>query len=214
MPKIYKYISSQFAGAMLDSGTIRVGTIYSYRKDENIEVGDSGEGVLTVERRLPDFTGANVSSKDIPAGVFPVFFSEGTTFSKVIIQDNYVHNDRNYPDVYIYCTTKEPNKDVMKSFGADTCVEIADNHKFHTLIAEEMMYSKKLIHGLYLHKSCIYEGRIVTRDSLDNYWMKEPRHIHQREVRLVMPPKEVGSTIEPVLISNPDIGKLCSIYKF
>jgi hypothetical protein len=88
MPKVYKYIKKQFLDAMLGQGTILISSLHKFREAENVEIGDAGEGIITIEGMLPNYRGINVSGDEIPDAIQPYFqlqvLGELTSYVRII----------------------------------------------------------------------------------------------------------------------------------
>ncbi len=122
--------------------------------------------------------------------------------------DNKESKDRS--DVLVYCTSGLLFSDSLSWAIEDkkeTCVMITDSNKFRDLIEKEVNKSEYDILGF---RSCVYVGENFRpwNNPRRRYFMKEKIFREQREVRLVMVPKEkipVGSEIEPLKIKIPEV---------
>ncbi len=119
---IYKYMASEHAARMLAEGTIRLGTLHTYRNEEELgpEVGDKDEG--TVDLKKSGFTVVDTAG---PRSI-PAFFRDGLSVDpgsrlQIIARDGIGRRFED-PDCWIYCTSKHFDRDQMISMGYDTCI--------------------------------------------------------------------------------------------
>ena len=128
---LFKYLEPTWADRMVYDGSVRVGTLYDFRRIESLgaERGDGAEGVRI---SLTDGRAGTIEGKDlpwfvreslqIPPGV-KFQFAEGAVLK--------VH--QNAADAYVFCTCKNFDKTLMQRFGG-ACVEITDTEQYFRAI--------------------------------------------------------------------------------
>lgn len=107
-----QYTPLQYAQGMVVNGTIRVGTLYRYWKEENPEIGDSREGFAENFGLIPD---GSFNASNLPHILQPDWtLGENVTvdFTGIVISSDPVL----MPEAYIYCTTVDGTQQLMRSF--------------------------------------------------------------------------------------------------
>lgn len=123
-PELFKYLEPQWADAMIDRGSIRIGTLADYRRDElhGAERGDAGEGTRIVESD----SGPQTFTKDtLPDFIRGAIAIEGGGTLVVDAVGPAIVSTTRIPDIYVYSTTAAFDAAVMRNFG-EACVRIFD----------------------------------------------------------------------------------------
>jgi hypothetical protein len=216
---LYKYLEPQFAIALINEGSIKVGTLSEYRALEGFdpERGDGREGELTL--RSP--AGRHVYGGD-PAKLPPplrnpaihigpdAFVTQGE--GAVTIQSKVF-------DLFIYCTTDAYDPNYGPRFGNGSeinCVRINEPEQFF-LAMDVALRAAVLAGGLSLSGpgwgQCDYQDRQHNweRDDLPAIWLLKPAKFQgQREIRVhweTMPKQSLKS----IVLKVPAIIPYCTL---
>jgi hypothetical protein len=208
----YKYIKSQFFDSFMTRGVVRLGTLYEYRRYENIQIGDPNEGKGI---GVTDVTSGTFKKGELPGIVGSAFkIEEGELeISGITFKANVEFVDYN-----IFCVSKSPSESVMQEFECDKCVEISNLELFGKVIALELVLKHLASEPKCIIRDCSYKGREfwvqdTKKDILNLLWLKEPKHKPQNETRLVFPyiyKKEVA----PIILEVPNLTSLLKEHKF
>lgn len=140
---VYRYAESKWNKALIEKGSVRIGTLYDYRSCEHkAGISDPHEGIKWVHHPIRHFDGSkeNLAYSSIDAraieqmGLFAS--ADGGPFKGRISNINMIRvlDD---PDCFIHCTSYVLGKNVMSEFeGADSCVEIHDYQGFYKTLTE------------------------------------------------------------------------------
>jgi hypothetical protein len=210
MQQLFKYLEPVWADRMVSDGSVRVGTLYDFRRIESLgsERGDGDEGVRI---SLTDGKAGIVEGKDlpwfvreslqIPPGV-KVQFEEGAVLK--------VH--QNAPDMYVYCTCERFDESLLERFGG-ACVQITDSTQFFRAITVALdgwtPDGIRRISGFRL-SPCQYVQRAQTWPDVTPYdpvFRKPPEYAQQAEVRTAW--STPMTTISPTNLVVPEIRKWC-----
>lgn len=183
--RLFKYIKKEFLASLLERDQIRIGTLFEYRKDENIERGDPLEGKGDAYSYIAKGTFENVT--DIPYPFKTMIMGDGKNIRFVNCTFEAPFDVK---DQYIFCTTLAPNKKNMESFECDRCFEIADLHMFTNRILQTLDWHRKLINPVIGGDMCIYSKTKILNirseeDMSQAYFLKEKRLEHQQEYRIL-----------------------------
>jgi hypothetical protein len=208
--QVFKYTKEIYASAMLEKGSIRLGTLYEYRDSENEQIKDIEEGLFNGKQHIDFHMGAlpGIAGEMIMGNVDGVEFSN-VSFTKRMQVFN----------VNIYCTTLEGSKEVMESFEAEACIEIFDYNSFVKSIVIALM-RKGLSRGQAFTDKCSYDGRDAPYNQVNAervpvaYWLKNPFYNSQKEQRTLFPPYPDDRLIEPIYIDVPEIIPFIRRYNF
>lgn len=197
MPKIlYKYLPAQYAESMINKGTIRIGTLHVYKKDEVAARQDEDEGVKTSFTEEITFGELDIPEHIKKNKLIAIKGPSSITVQNVI---------EVVPNSYIYCMSGTKSDEIMKAFNdCDTCVEIS-NPNFVMNEIYEVMLNMGLILPEAHWSYCDYSGRMFKGGSLNAnpYVLKHESYKYQNEVRIILDP--VQDLIPPVLIDCPKI---------
>jgi hypothetical protein len=198
--RVFKYTKEIYASAMLEKGSIRLGTLYEYRDSENEQIRDVEEGLFNGKQYIDYHVGPlpGIAGKLIGCSVEGVQFDH-LSFTKRL----------ELPNVNIYCTTLEGSKEVMEAFEAEACIEIFDYEGFVRAVVIALM-RKGLSRGQAFTDKCKYDGRDAPYDQVNAervpvaYWLKNPFYASQKEQRTLFPPSP-DRLIEPIYTDVPEI---------
>lgn len=197
---MYKYLESKYADLMLLYGSIRVGTLYDFRKSEHkAGIADPQEGKKSLKHNVkqliitPDNWSKEQSNPDFLAlkqlGVLSI--EKGATVNIINVSAQAIVDS---PNCFIYCTSTEQSKRVMNQFeGSDTCIFLKDPFSFFKIITQRLQE---------IHPVTFEGAEHVTYKSRTENWQmntpgvhpaltKEPAFEPQREIRAVwtVPPE-------------------------
>jgi hypothetical protein len=208
--RVFKYTKEIYALAMLEKGSIRLGTLYEYRASENEQIQDVEEGIFYGQQHYEHHIGPLTG---IAKELFDAGSVEGIEYTDVSFEKRI-----EVPNVNIYCTTLEGSQKVMEEFEAEACIEIFDYESFVRAIVVALM-RKGLSRGQAFTDKCMYEGRNAPYDQLNAdrvpiaYWLKNPFYNPQKEQRTLFPPSP-NRPIEPVYLDVPEIIPFIRRYNF
>jgi hypothetical protein len=211
-PKIYKYLLRQFAELLTEKGSIRIGTFGGFRAMEGFdpERGDENEGKLIksmiLEKDTPHTEWPQEMFTNIAIEGAPLIGKHGAKVSLTT----------DLPDIFMYCCSMKHDCELMKSFGADSCVEIFDIQNFGDAISAKMT---ELNHGyqFFLAEPCNYSGHeIPFGRKAASHFLKDEKFKHQEEFRFLFFPltyEANGELHKAQLIERPDGGKTFRVYR-
>lgn len=207
---IYKYMASKHAAHMLADGEIRLGTLYTYRNEEEFgpEVGDKDEG--TVDLKKSGFTVIDTADPRSTPAFFRSGLSVGPGSRLQIIARDGIGRRFEDPDCWIYCTSKYFDRAQMISIGYDTCIEIFDIEPFFFAVSREI---QTRIRSFWGAAECVYRDRAVEHTAYDGIppaFIKHPRFRGQTEVRALWIPKD-GERVEPIIVSAKIAVQFCRL---
>lgn len=208
--RLFKYLEPGWANSMVDTGSIRIGTLHDYRRIEALgtERGDEHEGIRITQS---DGKAKVVEGKDFPwfikdalqiAPKVQVHFAEGAKW--IVRQET--------RDMYVYCACSHFDEALITAFGG-ACVEIIDSRAFFSAVTRELdgwnSVGVRKVAGFQL-APCQYAEREQTWPSATPYnpvFRKAPRYSHQREVRAVW--NTPMPTLTPINLEVPTIREFC-----
>lgn len=215
--KLYKYMDRKYCDLFFETGQIRIGTLFDFRKEDvhNKAVGDKREGVQTKVMELSKslYTAtADAAQMEFLSNFF--VFAPGC--SGVITGNPTFVHELSEPDYFIYCTTTTYSPKVMiEEFEYDSCIEILDGEKFIYEMHRVMRgYTKRMVSGVVR-----YDRSKLNYNQQLNYpsvMLKEARYAYQQEHRVVWVPKDhlsSGKALEPFCINIPRAREFCRIKK-
>ncbi|HGD3335382.1 TPA: hypothetical protein ACI4B1_000636 [Enterobacter hormaechei] len=191
---LYKYMKRKDLLAFLAKGTVRIGTLYDYRKEEEYggAIGDESEGVYeTVLDRGGDYIVNPLH--DTPEAEFcrnAFKIEKDTNFPVIEMQGDakIIHRSMS-PNVYIYCTTLTYDRTAMEEFGYDSCLEIFRPDIFINELTRKLRKKAKYICTskiLYSEKSTSYKEPLDMHPSL----VKSKKYTYQCEARSLWAPRD------------------------
>ncbi|WP_336242100.1 hypothetical protein [Enterobacter cloacae] len=211
---LYKYIKKKDLLSFFSTGSLKIGTMYDYRKVETYGsvIGDQKEGYYETVLSKPEAFKFNLATDSAESRLFKGFFgsepnpdvelsfSAGT---ELIIRDN-------SPDLYLYCMSKEFNYDVMKQFECDCCIVIENPTAFIKEVSRVIRHKAEYI-GI---NSVVYGNKrthYTTPHDVHPSLMKEEIYAPQKEVRAAWIPK--GQIQGPLFVNVRKAIKYCKQIK-
>ena len=200
----FKYLKKKHMVQFSKAGTIRLGTLYSYRATENKALQDEFEGRTTyfVE---PSEEPVELNNDEAHKLFSPHIFKEDMT----IMPKAHVTKENTVLDAFVFCTSSVLNDQLMKKWDYDAYYKIVDPLQFGKIIFDEMSKSiplqayrvgkvsyveTKQISITNANKS---EGlSAISDDPWDGYFTKPQRFKDEKEIRMVFVPEpevQIGS---------------------
>lgn len=165
-PKIYRYMNEKYVDEFLNTGSIRIGTLYKY-KDINCDIRkDSREAEV--------FTGRLIDGKD----------DSGTRVENII---HYI--SREYKNQFVLSYSKEHSTRLMNHFKTTSCLIINEPRKFHDAITKAIRNKYKLKSSTI--DECIYFNPSAVDENLMKYYLNFPflskniSYIEEKEIRSI-----------------------------
>lgn len=197
---------------MVRDGSVRIGTLESYRQLEEDEArGDSGEGTRTLhsdeQPRVYNNTG------ELPPILRGIECGPGglaTNGPNAIVFENKMQ------DVFVYCMAEKFSTRVMNRFGG-ACIRIENPIAFLEALNDRFIEE---LHRLSRHCSpgkvgrCLYVERRQNYHSatlVDDCFIKPPSYSDQYEIRMMWRPDKVP--IEPVPLKCTEIVQYCERFE-
>lgn len=220
---LYKYTESKWVENIIKRGIFRIGTLYEYRSYEQKEIGDPFEGIkqfaFSKARDALSLTFEDFDKKLRMAGDnkknLENFRRKLKSYSEKELDTVPVAFEVHVPDCYIFCTTKKFDADVMRSFGCDACIEIANPSFFFKELSKAM--ASHATHATM--DSCIYDSRFgmfENRNKCRPQILKDLSLKHQEEMRMIWDPKHPHlqtdiktSTLKPKIIQRIQAARFC-----
>lgn len=206
MTTLYKYLKKEHAELLFDAGGIRIGTLYSFRKNEKFgdEIGDRGEGT---DLGVWDVNDITLDQKTMPPQLNSLF-SLGVN-SKIRLSDVRVGMHYHSKNRFIYCCSHFYDEHAMIEMGYDSCVEVFNPRGFFKAISKRL----KKIADYEGYMKCAYvdrERHLFAERDFPAHYLKPNNYAHQKEVRACwLPRSEIEMDFYDVTIDSPN--KFCKI---
>lgn len=202
----YKFSSKKHTDSFLSLGSVRIGTLYDYRKQEHVPgVSDPFEGLKHIHHHFVD-TSSGMTDLDLSA-ITQMHFVNPEGIRHVTLENTTIHQTVSAPDCFIHCTSASSSRDVMAQFeGADSCFEIHMGQNFYARLTETLnkLVSVRFVgvHSIkYRSRHEKWGGHMGDHPA----WFKEDEFADQEEVRAVWEPVIPGE-LKPIILN--DIGLL------
>lgn len=212
---LYKYLPKRYLEAFLTHGSLKIGTLFEYRKTETYGdvIGDKDEGLHKTELFLPGGGEIDLASISPEADYFRKHLlrpDQQDSRVKIILEDGArIVAHSNSQDLYIYCMTSEYSPSVMKEFGCDACLEIVRPTEFFQAISRKIRYKAKFS-GLgainYMDKTTHYTQPHTMHPAV----MKDVKYEYQKEWRVIWVPDQTPR--QPIFINVPRAIRHCRPY--
>jgi hypothetical protein len=208
---LYKYTTPNWADSMLSLGTVRIGTLFDFRRIEahGRERGDLQEGMRLIQ------TDGKSATHD--ASTAPAFLRDSFNIPpnvKLVFEAGaIIRQEASVPDMYVYCVCDRFDSNLLREFGGD-CVRIEDAAGFFDTITKALPFYDQ--NGVredvsYRLVPCRYRDRLETWPVVTNYdpvYVKPLRYAYQHEVRAAW--SATAASISPLTLTVPDIAKFCA----
>lgn len=212
--KLYRYAKRTHNDNLLKFGSLRIGTLYDFRRDDHkAGIADGAEGTKTVYHHIEHHDPSvktslpNIDARAL-SELVPGLFHPDSTGSLTNIS---VAQQFELPNCYMHCTSYELSSDVMAQFdGAESCIEIHDVRGFYRTLTRAI--NRVAPFDQYLQRRIIYTSRMEKWNGKNNGihpgFMKEDSFAPQCEYRVIWTPKS-SDPIIPIFITEPLLTKFC-----
>ena len=219
MRRIYRYTKREYAKGLLSLGTLLVGTLHDFRREEHkAGIADPMEGRKTVRHKIDKLfmqTGEDTHSpKSKDEEALEAFsandFGPGITLD---IENVTLKQEFDKGDCFVLCMSHCLSRETMSEFeGADSCYEIHEPNRFFRVLTETLAthHPVEFMGAMgveYQERSKEWTGKDW---GVDAALVKEPKFRLQYEVRAGWKSLN-GNPIKPILLVHKDLGKHCRI---
>ncbi|MDT8895495.1 hypothetical protein RSO41_12595 [Halomonas sp. I1] len=203
---MYKYLSEKYFQEIMDYGSIKIGTLYDFRRQEHLDgIRDEEEGVKEL---FKNYDGKHTieggpSGRDLMGAIS---VGAGATLA---FEDVSLVNKVSSPDLFVFCLSSRCSKDVMSEFdGAEKCYEVVNVRNFFKRITASLGTVVPVrFRGVFPCKYGLRREEWNGVDyGLDPALMKGPDYSGQFEVRAIWEPR-VEAEIEPQIFEARSLRK-------
>ncbi|WP_268809511.1 hypothetical protein [Vibrio parahaemolyticus] len=212
---LYKYVKKEHLDAFFTKGSVKIGSLYEYRKVEHYGtvIGDDAEGYYHTELSQNGTYEVDLAESSPEADFFRQHLlrpDQQHLKTKIIMEDGAkIISRTNSPDLYIYCVTSEFNRQVMKDFGCDSCIEIRRPELFFRALSKQIRHKAdfEIVTGItYGDKNTHYKTPHEVHPALK----KGDNYAYQKEVRAIWTPKK--EIKQPLFVDVPKAIRACSVF--
>jgi hypothetical protein len=206
---LFKYSKKRYADGLLGLGTIRIGTLHDYRRNEHIVgVSDPTEGTKSIE---VNFLGNIKTSDARDREAFRKFSGQTVTGSISLSPGVTLKTGQASADLFVLCFSSELSLDVLRQFdGSDACVEILNAERFLREVTVGLNALTPVTYsGLHevSYKSRNEVRKILQLSELEELGtnpalIKESSFRAQKEIRAIWTPQK-PEIIKPMTIMVP-----------
>lgn len=211
---LYKFIERKYCDDFFNTGSLRLGTIHSFRDtvEYGEHIGDEDEGIHHIKRSVDNPV---THSKENNEPIISEFFNLKGDGDVTISNMSFVV-PRKSADAFIFCTSYLFTEALFKMWNDkkrfDACYEITDVKLFIESISQKIELSAYFV----LETKVAYIGKEID-------WQSPQANIHpgltkfneyswQKEHRMVWNPKGPCLNIKPWLIDVPEARDYCKPY--
>lgn len=200
--------------SLLETGTVRIGTLHEYRNIElhGTEVGDHGEGT----KQTICIDSAH-SPEDIANHPVLSSFIRAEPGATINISNVQFRLQEISSDYYVYSMSEAYDPDIAKNLDCDACIIIKQPLLFLSSIDKCLRGIAKLKNEFLLER-CQYASRTQLFSGQHRIFpniahqshpalIKENKYYYQREIRAIWEPIDTG--IQPMILTCPDIAEYC-----
>ena len=210
--KLYKFVAKEHLQSFFKAGSLRLGTIYSFK--DTVEYGqsrgDEGEGRHSVSRTVV----GDALHLDKPEPIVSEIFGR-EVMPNVYVKDMQFSVERRSPDAFIFCTSNLFSNHLFKRWqeeeGTDACYEISDPVGFFDAISDRIAESAKYIGNgdvVYIDGKVDYRSSAaITSPALTK---DRSRYGWQFENRAIWSPRGPCGRLKPWIINVPDAVSCCN----
>lgn len=211
---LYKYIKSEHAESFFKNGTLRIGTLFDFKRNEsfNKAIGDNNEGshfpFMDTDQTLYADEMTESQSKFLDGFIN---MGAGSSISGI----NLVR-EISSEDFYIFCMTTKPSRKAMEEFNCDRCIEVLNPHSFISALTRKI---KRTAGDL------AWQGEITYMDKAYSYLSevklhpaqtKDIHYSYQKEYRAIWHRRNglpIDTILKPLFIRAPKAIKHCRLIK-
>ncbi|HTE45591.1 MAG TPA: hypothetical protein VK636_10135 [Gemmatimonadaceae bacterium] len=202
LKRLYKYIDkAEYAEKMLSAGEIRIGTLYSYRAQEQFGdvVGDAAEGIVRVTDHYVDEAIPNDPARR--TRLANRVFKGGTDMRLINVRFTFPEESADY---FLYCVAYRFSGRAARAFRAVSCIVVTDPGPFLKYISNAMTERGHSLRDVVTPCTYTSRTRSVNLPRLHPASVKGPEYSYQREVRMIFDPTP-SAKMEPFNITIPEI---------
>ncbi len=209
--RLYKYTEKKYLDNFFADGSLRIGTLYSYRDDSSLGrmVSDDMEGIKKAHGHVKHAGPEDVRRNSVLSSLF----QGNVTITDCSFEDIRIE----CPNLYVFCASVEYSKDLHKAWfnqeHYDACYKITAAELFFAAITR-VLSKQAIFLGFGAVNYYESDDGIDINSPLANTHpavLKQWKNFgNQKEVRGVWQP--IGSAeITPIVIQVPEAIKYCSI---
>ncbi|AYL75996.1 hypothetical protein CUC52_11240 [Citrobacter freundii] len=207
-------MKSEHADMFFDNGTLRIGTLLDFKKNEsfNAAIGDENEGshfpYMHSGRELP-VEAMTASQTEFVNGLI-------TMESGCVLKNVTVVQEVCSQDFYVFCMASEPSRKAMEKFECDRCIEILNPQSFINAItrkvqrdAGELAWQGQIT---YMNKTYSY----LNEEGIHPATTKDISYEYQKEYRAIWHAKNgtpQDTLLLPFFIKAPKAIKHCRLIR-
>lgn len=204
MTILYKYCTPEVARLILETGSIRIGTLFEYQALEGDARVDCGEGkrITTSEPGEVTYQQGSIAHQLLESMGIHVEGSICTNGSNAVV------HERQHPDCYVFCASARHGADLYDKFGG-ACVMVTDYQSFvsqldcafrHVLAVEGLTVSQPVV------GHCAYGPRAIpfTQTPMAHECFTKPEpYRSEAEIRVLWSPADGHSPSSRVVRIPP-----------
>ena len=128
--RLYKYVPRNFSNTLLKRGSIRIGTLFDFRKSEHKKgISDATEGTKLINLDIGETEHYDYLTKAPDA--LKGFIKISGECRNLSLGDIHTTTKQSSQDLFILCLSSEASRLVMNSLGGtDECLELVYQEEF------------------------------------------------------------------------------------
>ncbi|HBS5706301.1 hypothetical protein J8983_00780 [Klebsiella pneumoniae] len=213
---LYKYMEKKWADEFLKTGSLRVGTLYDFRKaDHKPGVSDDQEGfaysVFDVAEGKTFADMSEVERANCGLGTIIPYSLLGDLSQGGIGPNSNMQFIRTSTDMYVMCFSMSPNRSAMLKMGYDTCLKINNAEIFINQLTRKLRTRARM---LYIAQQVDYSGKETSYSVVDcryPFMTKHADFAYQDEFRAVWKRRDYAPQPSPHIVFIPSAIKHCEI---
>jgi len=205
----------EYAEKFYRDGTLRVGSLYDFRKIEKYgeETGDLGEGTKELYTNMKHLHEGNIPNflKDA------IRVGKGSSIDIIIDGENTISRNFEDPNLYIYCVSNSFSKERMVQLGHDACIVIEKKsffHHLHNALKQHIQqnsvgamfrvhYGERKYHNKKDPKipmAVIKPKKFIYQDEVRSIWYPHTEKIVEEYLYIKAPLAMLGCRKDPIII--------------
>lgn len=218
---MYRYSKAQHNTSLLETGSIRIGTLHDFRRIEHAKgISDPNEGKKAVSHHIDhlSFIGSDPprNSKDhraLDLGGVVIDTSGGGYVGRITFSDTRLVRRVDHSDCFILCLATDCSYQTMAEFeGAETCVQIVDPTGFFQALTLALNVKRPIrfmgVHRVrYASRQEVWNGEDL---GMSPALLKEPEFERQHELRALWFPLD-GRPISPLILTEEGLKPFCRL---
>lgn len=213
---LYKYLKREHLKAFFQFGSLKIGTLYEYRNEEELGkvIGDGEEGTYVTELLSPNGREIDLSGSSAEADYFRQHVLRPDQWNskvKVVMEAGAsLITNTNSPNYYIYCVSSHFDELVMHQFGCDSCIEIVHPEKFFKAISKVIRH-KGGFEGVHRIAYGPKKTDHLNPHGVHPALLKDSEYSYQAEMRAIWKPKKEPQAA--LFVKVPRAIRYCREYK-